>query len=247
MVAGAMAATAGNAVVQISARELADVMRKFGRMAPPSAPKPKQRKQHKRPGGGARKAETTFSNGPARSFKKSEKNAVVVTGSYIDTINNTGTGACGANWMLSLDTTPNYGWSNLSAVAKLNSFKAMYRHWRLLELVVTFVPAVADTVGGSLAIAFDADPAVNAATSLNAVYIKEIASLGHIRSEQSIRWKPFSAKDREEKFTTTQTARPIEELSFGQVLLSSSNSLATGNNLGYLKFDYKVAFDEEVL
>lgn len=249
---GAAGVAAGDTLVRLTVQELGKLLRE-SRVGTAPAPQAVTRPKHKRqPKRKPKQNPTSTVGGPMRPLTRSEKNSITIKGTNIISLLNSGiAGALNGIMQLSLGAaSQTSGWSTLATSSnKLIQFRGMYRHFRLLNLRVSFEPSVTDSTAGVFAMAFDAEtiPESNAGNTINAIYQKEIASVAHIRSPSSITWKPYSAKDREERFTTNQPSRTADELSYGALLFLSENSAPASSAIGYLKVDYTIAFDEEVI
>lgn len=188
--------------------------------------------------------------GPARALvKNNERKPFTYNGTLVVSVTNSATSGLTSSFFgLALDSQDNV-WNLATYSDRLTKLRDMYRHWRLRRLRVQYVPLMSDTAGGSVAIGIDADPSVAAETNVGTVYQREIATLAHIRSETSLEWKPISQKDREERYTVvknrTNSTRANEELSYGTVLITSSNNQGANVTIGYLKVDFSIDFDEE--
>lgn len=242
--AGQQLATITPQIIQSIARQAA---REMSRHREHKRSKPK-RKQSAR---NAPDAANQQSVGPARNIYRTEKKALTVRGSNILTLtNDTSAGVSAFSVRLALDSTDMVNLAYLNT--RLSNMRGMYRHWRLLSLKVSFVPVVADTHSGVMGWGFDADPYAALPTTISQVYNKEISVVGHIRSPTSITWKPYSARDREERYCQMASAgtpvnvRPWDSCSFGTLMGYTTNSLALASQVGYIKYDYVISFDEEI-
>lgn len=187
--------------------------------------------------------------GPLRTISRAEKRAYVTNASFIMGLSNGATaGTCTASWRLALNSSDaTWAWTNYST--KLTQLATMYRHYRLVKAVYTFIPTLPDTNGGVVAMAFDADTNIGAPSTLGEVYNREISVMTAVRGQGTMTWKPFSSKDKDERacqiINTTNNTRNSDAVSYGTVILYSTNSAAATANIGYLKVDLTIAFDEE--
>lgn len=250
--AGAMAlgAAANQQLATITPRAIQQVARAVAQQLQqrPSQPKRQHKREKKANSGGS----GGVISGPSRNITKNEKRAVTFSGSNVLAMTNgASVGVSNAVVRLALDTSD--GWTSLSQLnGKLTNLRTMYRHWRLIGIKFSFIPSVTDATGGCVVMGFDADPYAGLPTTVSEVYNKEVAVMSHIRHDSHIQWKPFSARDREERYCmlfsagTPTNLRPFDSTSFGTLAFYSSNTLAASTMIGYLKYDYVIAFDEEI-
>lgn len=187
---------------------------------------------------------------PHRPIIKSEKKALRTSGSFLVNLPQNADG--GNTWLMRLSLVTDGSATFMGYYApKLVTFAGMYRHWRLRALRVEWVPNCADSVGGSFAMGFDADPACDPTTDFNKIYCQEISTVANIRQTAAVTWKPYSAKDREERYCQRTAnasggqVRQFDEVCFGTLTSRFWSTLATGGQMGVVKVDYVIDFDEE--
>lgn len=140
-------------------------------------------------------------------------------------------------YALAIGVTSNFTGVQLGPISQyLTQWVALgnlYREFRLVKLTVDFVPRVASTVSGEIAIAIDRDP--QAGLSTQAVVVRRNPFLQtDLKVPACLEWTPVDAKDKEWKYTSIGAARSEEFLSFGKLLIATNNSLAVAEIVGDL-------------
>jgi len=183
----------------------------------------------------------SLSNGGKRSKSK------VPRSPYLDKISvcfrgtqsvvNTGANAAGIQVMLGIST--GVGTTQLNTILpQLTALKGIFREWRLVKLDVDFVPRVASTVTGGLALCLDRDTRAGTVSDYNTIIRKDPFFEIDLKQSGSLEWKPLCEEDRRWRFTDTGGGgRPIEFLSHGVVLGYSANDQAIGVNIGEIFYN----------
>jgi hypothetical protein len=137
-----------------------------------------------------------------------------------------------------------------SFFSKLASFYTLYQYTRFNFIKITFVPSVATTTIGTVAIGFNPDPRAVAPTSGNEVTGPGSLHISHVSDIKTGFSITLPGKMLHETsslngpWLTNNSSASLEQQAEGVVQLGSLNGLATSNAFGYLQFDVSVTFRE---
>lgn len=240
--AGAIADTlvANRQLVASIARRVGDYMRSN----PGSKTAPKRKKANKAGNG------KSPSNGGAASMKISRSLGAGGTGKlrvvdrYMEGQTNNPANQVANYYLVSLaGATGSSGTPLLAAFTKLNAFKNLYRHYRVLYFKVTWVPCLSDNAsGGTVFWRWDSTPDNYANNTTPTQYL---AAQDHlitpVTKGASYTWRPKEQKEREEKYTVAGT-KDADELhcAVNQYYIPNTQPIST--LVGYFAFEAEVEF-----
>lgn len=232
-------------LVRTASREIAQSVRSTAQQVAQSTRRARKRSKSKASSTKQDNTRGALTVGPSYPIVKTSRRSLPIYGTALTGINTDATGNAGNGTRLAAGSTSSTGtWSLGDYAPRLGAMAGLYRHFKLLSLRVTFVPTVADTIGGVLVLAIDAS-SVGTVPAFTSLVGNEVTTLMSIRKGGSIEWKPYSAKDKEEKFTSVTAAGNIADASYGTLYWASSGCPAS-TNIGWLRMEYSVIFDEEV-
>lgn len=123
---------------------------------------------------------------------------------------------------------------------QLLAMQSLFREFRFLKVKADFVPRLGSTSAGIVACCVDRDPrAVQATTST--IIRKDPFFECDIKQPGSLTWVPVDDEDRRFRYCYDAT-RPIEFLSHGMLLITSSNDLANLAVVGELFMDVWIEY-----
>lgn len=134
----------------------------------------------------------------------------------------------------------------VSIVKQLSTMASLYREFRIRSIKVSFVPIVGYTTVGQIAVGVDEDPrATSAATAL--LQIQQISRLPFylltdVKEPGTFTWYPKSQDGTRWRYTT-ESSRPVENLSHGVLLVGCTNGdSTTTTGIGAVYFDVVVEY-----
>jgi len=150
---------------------------------------------------------------------------------------NTGANAAGIQVALGINTGSATTQLN-TIMSQLTALAGIFREFRLTKLNVDFVPRVASTVSGGIAICVDRDPRAGTVSAYTTIIRKDPFFEVDLKQSGALTWTPMDAEDRRYRYTDTGGGgRPLEFLSHGVVLGYSQNDQPINTNVGELFYD----------
>jgi hypothetical protein len=186
------------------------------------------------------------------SVRKSPSDGFVVTVRAVQPLLNTALNVCNFNYPLCLTSATGVSYTQLgSFIPRLNvsgtNMGGCYGRYRILRLKVTFIPVVASTSTGYVAVGVDPDgtttPAGAIPNNASSAIIHRVSFQGDIKSRHSLNWRPVSAEDRRFRYCDpTLTSAANQDLSFGALQVYSSNDKASAAEIGQFMIEPTILF-----
>lgn len=130
--------------------------------------------------------------------------------------------------------TANYNLGQI--IPRFSTMAGLYRQFVLLGYTVEWVPAVASTDRGIVAMGFDPAPMSTTPNTYAGVIRHSAAKMFDVKTNTSVRYSPAIDRKKDPRYTTTQTGIDEDEYSFGVLqIFSTGNGLAASTSLGILK------------
>jgi len=189
-----------------------------------------------------------YNGAPARRGRRAARRQRVPRNlsSYADKISTcfraspalTNTSADSAGYAYSLGVVSNFSGIGRGPISlfltQWSALAALYREFRITKITIDFVPRVASTVSGEVAVAIDRDPQAGLAGQQVLVRRNPFFQTD-LKVPACLEWTPIDSKDREWRYTTLGTSRSEEFVSFGALLVATNNSgLVQGSIFGDL-------------
>lgn len=167
-------------------------------------------------------------------------------------LTNTAANICDTYLRVALDDGLGATTGTLAAYCpRLTSYKGLFRRYQLKGLLLQWVPSVADTVDGAVAVAYDTDIRLGNLSTVSNVLLRPIHFMTPMRMAGGrLTFRPTSQVDKEERYCATATSggttRAVEETQYGSVAIVAENALANGATIGYLRIVMDVQFSDQI-
>lgn len=198
--------------------------------------------------GGSAQRSMTSSYAVGVSNQGARRRSKIARSPYLDSIsvcfrasadiNNAGAGFQALAISLAVSTP---GTDLSSYMTQLTALGGIFREFRFKRVDAAFVPRLGSTAAGVIGIGVDRDPRTAAVATVGEIIRRDPFIEVDIKQPGQLTWKPVVAQDNVWRYTT-DAGRPLENLSQGVILITTTNDQAAAAAVGTMFFDAWIEF-----